>query len=839
MIISVNWLKKFTDIDLPIDELATLIGARLVEIEEVIDYGAKYKDVVVARVVECQKLEGSDHLNVTKLDDGGKVSDVERDENGHVQVVCGAPNVREGLMVAWLPPRSTVPETFGTEEPFVLDARKLRGVVSNGMIASPRELALFDEHEGILELDGNLKPGTSFAESYELNDYLLDIENKSLTHRPDAFGVIGFAREVAAIQGKAFHTPDWLANVEPDFLPKQGNVAAPTVTIEDEALSARYQAVVLSEANGAAKSPLWLQTYLARVGIRPISAVVDVTNYLMVLTGQPLHAFDYDKLVAVGGGKADIHVRAGYTGETLELLDGRTITLTTDDIVIAAGDTAIGLAGAMGGVNTEIDDNTKNIIVESATFNLYNLRGTQMRHGIFSEAITRFTKGQPAELTAPVLADAVRLMSEHAGAKRVSDVAESYPGRRTIQPVSVPTRRINDVLGLELSPEDVATIMRNVEFTVKDDKEAASIGVQSGSVFAFTPPYWRADIHIPEDIIEEVGRLYGFDAITPTLPRRDFTAVRPSRFDTMRAEIRKALSRAGANEVLTYSFVHGDLLTKVGQKPTDSYRLVNSLSPELQYYRQTITPSLLNIVHSNIKQGYDHFAVYEINKAHPKQHGMTEENVPAEVDMVALTVASKKPKAGAAYYEAKRILDYLAKSLGMELLYAPIDADPGYPVTAPFEYRRSALVTDKKTNTFLGIVGEYKRSVVKAFKLPSYTAGFEIGSVPVLEAIQKLASDYQPISRYPGTERDICFQVPLAVSYQAIVDNVEAALHNVKLATSVTPVDIYQPEGATTKNITIRLSLTSHEKTLTGDEVTKIVNDVSAAVTKGTGAAVI
>jgi len=157
MIISTNWLKKFTDIDMPIDELATLIGARLVEIEEVIDYGAKYKDVVVAKVVECGKLEGSDHLNVTKLDDGGKTPDVERDENGFVQVVCGAPNIREGLVVAWLPPNSVVPETHGTDEPFVLGARKLRGVMSNGMIASARELALFDEHEGILELDDNLR----------------------------------------------------------------------------------------------------------------------------------------------------------------------------------------------------------------------------------------------------------------------------------------------------------------------------------------------------------------------------------------------------------------------------------------------------------------------------------------------------------------------------------------------------------------------------------------------------------------------------------------------------------------------------------------------------------
>ncbi|HEU4715833.1 MAG TPA: phenylalanine--tRNA ligase subunit beta, partial [Candidatus Saccharimonadales bacterium] len=514
MIISTNWLKQFTDIDMPIDELATLIGARLVEIEEVIDYGAKFKDVVVAKVVECKKLEGSDHLNVTKLDDGGKTPDVERDENGYVQVVCGAPNVREGIVVAWLPPNSTVPETYGTDEPFVLGARKLRGVMSNGMIASPRELALFDEHEGILELDSDLSPGASFAESYELNDYLLDIENKSLTHRPDTFGIIGFAREVAAIQGKPFKTPGWLANIAPEFPVKEGNVEAPSVTIDDPDLSRRYQAVVLSGADGSAKSPLKIQTYLARVGVRPISAIVDVTNYLMMLTGQPLHAFDYDKLVAAGGGKADIRVRTGHEGEKLELLDGREVTLATSDIVIAAGDTAIGLAGAMGGANTEIDENTKNIIVESATFNLYNLRGTQMRHGIFSEAITRFTKGQPAELTAPVLADAVRLMGEYAGAKRVSDVAESYPGKLDAPTIHVSTQKINDVLGSKFTVGKIQDTMRGVEFTAEAE----------GDDLSFTPPYWRGDIHIPEDIIEEVGRINGFDFIEPILPRRDFTA---------------------------------------------------------------------------------------------------------------------------------------------------------------------------------------------------------------------------------------------------------------------------------------------------------------------------
>lgn len=827
MIISVNWLKQFTDIDVSIDELATLIGARLVEIEEVIDLGAKYEDVLVARVVSCEKHADSDHLSVVKLDDGGK-ADVERDEDGHVQVVCGAPNVREGLLVAWLPPKSTVPETYGTAEPFVLDSRKLRGVMSSGMIASAKELALFDEHDGILELDKeDLVPGSSFADAYELNDYLLDIENKSLTHRPDCFGIIGFAREVAAIQGKPFKTPEWLKNLDPIITP-QGDMPSLTVTIDNPELSARYQAVVLHGSEAGARSPLQLQMYLGRVGVRPISAVVDVTNYLMMLTGQPLHAFDYDKLVAEGNGNADIHVRVGRENETLQLLDGRIITLTPDDIVIASGETAIALAGAMGGASMEIDENTQNIILESATFNLYNLRATQMRHGIFSEAITRFTKGQPAELSAPVLANAVELLSEFTGAYPVTNIVEDYPVKHEPVELEVRAKTIKQILGDNLMIEEMLETLRNVEFETKMTRDDDTDPKADGTLH-ITAPYWRADIHIPEDIVEEIGRLNGFDSIEPALPPRDFTAVRPSPFDSLRAKVGDVLVRTGANEVLTYSFIHGDTLKKAGQAPENSYRIVNSISPELQYYRQTLTPSLLGLVHGNIKQGFDEFALFELNKVHPKVHGLTSENVPEEIDMLALTFAAKKSK-GTAFYQAKTMLEYLWASLGLELHCEAIESEPNYPVTAPFEYRRSALVTDKITGTFIGIVGEYKKSVAKNFKLPEAAAGFEIGMKELYEAVQKLTPSYKPLSRYPGTERDICFQVGGNVNYSQIVQSAQEKLAEINLETRIEPVDIYQAKNLSTKNITIRLKLTSHEKTLTSNEVNQITEKITGYI---------
>jgi phenylalanyl-tRNA synthetase beta chain len=828
MIVSVNWLKKFTDIDVPIEDFATLIGERLVEIESVKDLGDKYKDVLVVKVIEASDIEGSDHLHLTKVDDGGKLKDVERDASGYVQVVCGAPNVTVGMLAAWLPPKSIVPATLADKEPFVLGSKELKGYKSNGMLASAKELDLYDDHEGIIEVDKDAKPGTSFAELYELNDHLLDIENKSLTHRPDAFGVIGFAREVAGIQGKKFATPEWLNELEPS-MPSGNSVEIPKITIDDPTLSDRFQGVVLSDVNEGARSPIEIQTYLSRSGIRPISAVVDVTNYMMLLAGRPLHAYDYDKLLKVGGGKIDIHVRNAKKGETLKLLDGKILKLDPEDMVIANGDTALGLAGAMGGADTEIDSGTKRILLECATFNLFTLRNMQMRHGIFTEAITRLTKGLPAPLGAPVLAEAVKMMSQFAGAKVASPVGDAYPAKHDLVQVSISEKQINDTLGTQFAAEDIKELLENVEFKVAVKDLIATV----------TVPYWRNDIHIPEDLIEEIGRLSGYDLINLTLPSRDFTAVRPDSFDELRTQIRDTLVRAGANEALTYSFIHGDMMKKAGQNPEQAYKLTNSLSPDLQYYRQSLTPSLLQNIHPNIKAGFDHFALFELNKFHTKIHDLTEEKVPKELDGLSFVVARSRKAKGAAYYEAKRYLDYLATSLGLEFAYEPLEEVSDYPVTQPFEPKRSARVWDAKTHERIGVIGEFKKSVQKGFKLPEYAAGFEIAPRSLLKLVDSLGYSYQPLSKYPGTERDICFQVKQDVSYQQVIDAAVEGSKNSELITSIEPVDLYQPEDGDTKNITIRITYGSYDKTLTGDEVNEMMKKLSDHVTKTLDATVI
>ncbi|MCA9348411.1 phenylalanine--tRNA ligase subunit beta, partial [Candidatus Saccharibacteria bacterium] len=393
MKISLNWIQDESNVDikgLGIDEILRRIGSQLGAVEDVEDISVRYQGIVIAEVVSCEKHPNADRLNVCKLNDNGLTQDIERDENGLVQVVCGAPNVRAGLKVAWLPPGSTVPSSI-PDDPFVLGVRELRGVMSNGMIASPHELAISDYHSGILELDDEAEVGRDFAEFYGLNDTVIDLENKMFTHRPDCFGILGVARELAGITGQKFQSPSWYQGVESNF-----DVPLSDLPLEAKCetdLVSRFTARVV-EGVTVGSSAVRVQSMLTRVGVKPINNIVDLTNYYMYLTAQPTHAFDYDKVKALSSGHPTIFPRMAVQGEKLTLLGGKEITLDQGDIVIATDRQPIALAGIMGGADTEVDENTKNIIVECATFDMYSIRRSSMRHGLFTDASNRFNKGQ-------------------------------------------------------------------------------------------------------------------------------------------------------------------------------------------------------------------------------------------------------------------------------------------------------------------------------------------------------------------------------------------------------------------------------------------------------------
>ncbi len=839
MKVSLNWAKSCSNVELApngIDELVEKIGAQLGAVEEVIDLGAKYKGAVIARVIKCEQHPNADRLHICTIDDGGITPTVKRDESGHVQVVCGAPNVREGLMVAWLPPGVTVPATVD-KDPFVLEAREIRGQVSNGMLASPKELALGDGHEGILEIDEDAKPGQAFAEVYGLNDYIIDIENKMFTHRPDCFGQLGVAREIAGIYGKQFispamyKAPKTTGEYTDDSLGLEVRNEIPEVV-------PRFMAQVFENVK-VGPSSLWMQTYLLRVGLRPINNVVDITNYFMLLTGQPLHAYDYDKVKAQDpdASVATLVVRYPHDGEKLQLLNGKEVEPRAEAIIIATNTKAIGLGGVMGGADTEVDEHTKNIILECGTFDMYSIRRTSMAHGLFTDAVTRFNKSQSPLQNDRVLAwagDELVRTAEAVPVKNSMDVRspaldETFKRDSLYPPVPVSAKFINDRLGLTLSAEDMKTLLANVEFTIE----------MSGEDLIVKAPFCRTDIETREDVVEEVGRLYGYDKLPLELPKRDLTPAPKDPGLELKAKIRNVLSKAGANEVLTYSFVHGNLLDKVGQDKAQAYELSNALSPDLQYYRLSLTPSLLEKIHPNIKAGYDQFALFELGKVHSKSE-LDQDRLPIEFDRLALTFAASDKAAqdfgGAPYYEARKYLLAILHEWGLEDEVSFIglsnydfgNHELSKQLAAAFEPGRSAVIV--RNDEMVGIMGEYRGSVQKRLKLPAFSAGFEL----FLSALQNsLSSPYVPLPRFPKVEQDICFKVSADMPYQELYDFVQDELTKVQGArslVSLSPVDIYQRgDDHDHKQITLRLSIASYEKTMRDTEVNAMLNAVAAA----------
>ena len=819
MKVSLNLIKQLINFELPpVGELVARVNQQLGGVEEVIDLKAKYGGARIVRVVECVKHPDADRLSVTKIDDGGAVADVPRDESGLVQVVCGAPNVHADMWAIWLPPKSTVPASFDDDEPFVLDARPLRGVLSQGMLAAADELDIGTDHEGIVEIHEHdvpagveLTAGARFAETFGLDDYVLDIENKMFTHRPDCFGQLGVAREIAGIFHQQFVSPEWYKS-EQKFAEAEGLEL--TVTNDAPELVPRFMVVAFRDVT-VQPSPLWLQCQLVAMGGKPINNIVDATNYMMLMTAQPTHAYDYDKL---RGSK--LGARLARAGEKVSLLNGKEYELTADDIVIADGEGVIGLAGIMGGAETEVSSDTKNIVLECANFDMYALRRTAMRHGIFTDALTRFNKGQSPAQTDPVLK---QLMSMVGGvqASKVFDTS-SYDkcimpdGVHCVDSQGVSNEFINERLGTNFSNDEIADILRCTEFMVEVDESGCEI----------YSPFWRTDIELPEDIVEEVGRLYGFDKLPRQLPRRSIKPAPKNVRRELKNAVRRSLSRAGANEVLTYSFVHERILKNAEQDVTQAYKLSNALSPDLQYYRLTVLPSLLDKVHANIKAGHDEFALFEMGKGHGKMHGLGEDGLPEASQFTDIIYAAKKPGAGAPFYAIRRLVEQLARDLGAELVFKPIEEGLNYPVTAPFDQSRSALV-ETTDGTFIGLVGELKQSVIKNFKLPTYVAAASLDMAGLETVYANRDSHYQPLSRYPSTSRDISLKLPTTIRYQQLLQTLDEAVRDVGMEVRIEPLAIYQSEHeAAQKTMTWRLTFTSLARTLVDNDITPVMQRI-------------
>ena len=829
MKVSLNIVRSLVNFELPsVDKLVSRVNQQLGGVEEVIDLGAKYAGACIVRIVECGKHPDADRLSVTKIDDGGAVPDVPRDDNGYVQVVCGAPNVHADMWAIWLPPGSTVPASFDDAEPFVLGARPLRGVLSQGMLAAADELAIGTDHKGIIEITENdlpsgaeLQAGARFAEIFGLDDFVLDIENKMFTHRPDCFGQLGVAREIAGIFGQQFTSPEWY-KAQQQFSTAEGLDLMLTNGAPE--LVPRFMAVAIKDVE-VKPSPLWLQCQLVAMGGKPINNIVDVTNYIMLMTAQPTHAYDYDKLRG-----HQLGARLARPGEKVSLLNGKEYKLTVDDIVIADGEGVIGLAGIMGGSNTEVSNDTKNIVLECATFDMYALRKTAMRHGVFTDALARFNKGQSPLQNAAVLK---RLMSMVSGVqasevfdlKQFSDEFDDYfNGKYTPANIDIDSKFINERLGLKLSENDICGLLNNVEIKSHGPEEELDyICIQS--------PFWRTDLELPEDIVEEVGRLYGFDKLPRELPHRSIKPAPKNPRRELKNAVRQSLSRAGANEILTYSFVHERILKNAEQDVIQAYKLSNALSPDLQYYRLTVLPSLLDKVYANIKSGHNEFALFEIGKGHLKSKGLNKEGLPIENNYIDLVYSSKKDKPGAPFYVTKKLINNLGKDLGVKFEFEKIVNQIDKQILAPFDIDRSSLIRIDNGD-IVGLVGELKQSVIKNFKLPQYISAASIDIDILQKNISKNIGDsYHPLSKFPSTRRDISIEIDSAVSYKDVLNVVKNSLQKQDDEfTSIRLVDIYRAKDSSFKTITLNISMTNYNRTLTATDASRIIENINKAI---------
>lgn len=856
MYISLKWIKEYTDIVIDQEQLIEKIRSQIGEVEQVIDYNEKYKNILIGQIRSKEDHPSAEKLAVYKVFIGNEV-----------QVVAGDKTLEVGDFVAYFPPMTKVPKNAKPETfDGIVKKVDLRGVESNGMLGSARELDLGNDHTVVMRLNHYIESayteqnvsieeykmswiGKNLAQLLNFDDSVVDIENKALANRADCFGVLGIARELAGIQGIKFTTPEWYHQADKSLAKDVETTLPIKLNNQGGSFCPRYMAVSMSDIK-VQQSPTWLQSILLKSGVRPINNVVDITNYLMLLTGVPLHAFDYDKLVTKdlstksGHKVANITVRTATEGEKITTLDGKTHKLDDKILLICDSSNPIAVAGIMGGLDTEIDNNTKNIIIECANFDKYNVRKSSMKLGIFTEAVTRFTKGQDAEKCEPVLYKAVEMCSDLAGGKLATEPVDSYPSPADKVDIEVSIERLNTHLGTNYSESEIKERLDNVELYSRHLKDGWIV---------VDIPSWRGDLRIKEDIHEEVGRLNGYNTITKTLPLRSITPVEKNKKVVLQAKARKILTAAGVNEILTYNFQGADLFQKYKQNLEVAYHLRNSLSPDLEYMRTALLPSILEKVNLNIQDGYKEIALFEINKVHSKLE-IGEDQLPIERTQLGVVLSVENRKAeesysGSPFYQAKEYLNHLLSSLNLNSIQYTLLADKeGQKLPAwvqnmipMYNENSSAIVSHRlfDQEQILGIVGTLDLEVAKESRLPSFTSGFELNIDTLLQVYSGSPSYAEP-SRFPKVSNDLCFILNKDLKYEHISELIkkEANIEGSDNIVTVDAVDIYQSEKQKEedkKQITYRVTVQNKVKTLTNDEVNNIISNVVKAVKKSSG----
>ncbi|HRH23426.1 MAG TPA: phenylalanine--tRNA ligase subunit beta [Candidatus Magasanikbacteria bacterium] len=800
MLISYKWLKQYVDLpdSLTPEELGLALTMSTVEVEG-IEYQAKqFEHMVVGVIQKVRKHENADSLKVCDVDAGSEI----------VQIVCGGSNVREGMKVILGKIGARV-KWHGEGELVELALTKIRGVESYGMICGADEVGLIEmfgklEEKEIADLSKlKAKAGTPLAEALGLNDVVIEVDNKSINHRPDLWGHYGIAREVAAKYRKK-----WASYAVPEI--KEGNEKKIKVTIENPADSMKYTAVMLDGVT-IGPSPEKLQARLRAVGIRPINNIVDITNYVMCDLGQPMHAFDATKIKTTKS-KIEIFVRRAKPGETLAALDGKERNLTEEMLVIADAEKPIALAGVIGGEYSQITDATTSIIFESAHFNAALIRKTTTKLGLRTDSSSRFEKSLDPNNCIYALKRAVELVLEMCpGARVVSTVAEKGKPVVFTGPIMVTKEFIDRKIGANIPTKECVRILENLGFNVsvigKKDAETLKVGV----------PSWRGtkDITIPEDIIEEIARMYGYGNVETTLPMFTITPPERNEIKAVERKIRSALSTMlGFTETLNYSFVSPRLLQLLHLDVSDHLELANPIASDRPYLRRSLLPNILELVERN-SHAHDEVKVYEIGKTYLKEEAgpRVSENgndlLPRQD--VILGIAYLKKGESTPFFTISQAIREIGVYTGVELVIEPVGASVGYIHPG----RVAKVVT--KMGDHVGDIFELHPRIAADFGFSDRVAYGDL-NLRVLSEFATTNSSYKPLSLYPAVVRDVAFVVSATMFHQ----DIHAALVGAHpLITSVTLFDVFEGKnvGEGKKSMAYRITYQSPEKTLETAEI--------------------
>ena len=796
---SLQWLNRYVDLsDVNVPELAKRFTLSVAELEGYEELGAELDSVIVARIDSCEQHPNADRLQVCQVNDG---SDTLR------TIVCGAPNARPGLVTALALPGSKF-------NGFKIKVAKVRGVESCGMLCAPDELGLGEGHDGIWELPDDLSPGTALHEVMPVRDTIFELDNKSITHRPDLWGHYGIAREVAGLLNKPLRTLD--IDVE------LGESDAPCVEVNDEKACPRYMALKIENVH-VAPSPLWMQVLLHRCETRAINNLVDATNFVMLELGQPLHAFDARQI-----NHSHIIVRRAYAQEKVVTLDGQERELITDDLLICDANRPVALAGVMGLQNSEVVDDTQSLLLESANFIPEVVRRTAVRLGLRTEASARFEKSLDPSFPELAALRFAKLVQESCPDLSVaSPFADHWPKQPQQIKINTSVSYINHRLGTDLAPARVRAYLSSIEFEVND---------LDGDTMEVTVPSFRAtkDVSIQEDLVEEVGRLFGYDNITPSQPVVEIAKPYRHPMRTLQRKTRTILSSIlGFYETRNYSFDSEPWLDRVGRSQKNSLELKNPLSSEQRFLKSSLIPNLLAATERSIAH-CDQLKIYEIGRVFEElsleESQADSERLPHQPFMLAGALwrkdSSSLPQTGLAaqwtasdyaYFELKGYTEALAEQLNTKVQFKVSDGKQ--PIW--MHPARCALVLTEDGQA-LGYLGGLHPDVIENTSLGEFCAFFE-WNLEVLEQLGLSYGGYKEIPRYPAISYDLSLIVPETVSYEQIKTLVNQA-HKTWIK-GVDCVSIYRgdpiPEGQ--KSVTIQMQLQDSTATLEMDKVNKMV----------------